>query len=225
MKGNTGWENRVFKLRCWLRTRGNRYHIKGSKNRLLIKNCVLKSCVFDVVGENNSIVIGEGTVVKNVQFYLRGSGCHIEIGKDCYLGEGTRLHIEDSESVLRIGDRTTVGEALFAVTEPQSKMMVGSECMIAHDIEIRTGDSHSILDVETGERLNKARDVLIEDHVWIGAYAKILKGVTIQKGSIVALGAIVTKNIPENSIVAGNPAKLVKSGVSWCRERLIQEKN
>ena len=220
MKENTAWKNIVFKLRCWLRTRGNRYHIKGSGNHLIMKNCVLKSCVFDVVGENNTIVIGEGTIAKHTHFYVRGSNCHIEIGKNCYLGEGTRLHIEDSESVLRIGNRTTVGEALFAVTEPQSNMMIGSECMIAHDIEIRTGDSHSILDVTTGERLNKAKDVFIGDHVWVAAYAKILKGVTIQKGSIVALGAIVTKNIPENSVVAGNPAKLVKSGVSWCRERL-----
>ena len=216
---NTGWKKNVFRLRCWLRTRGNRYHMKGSENQLIMKSCVLKSCIFDVVGENNTIEIAEGTVVKNVHFYVRGSGCHIEIGKDCYLGEGTRLHIEDSYTRLEIGMGTTVGEALFAVTEPQSKMIIGSECMIAHDIEIRTGDSHSILDVETGERLNKAKDVFIGDHVWVGAYAKILKGVTIQKGSIVALGAIVTKNIPENSIVAGNPAKLVKSGVSWCRER------
>jgi len=44
--------------------------------------------------------------------------------------------------------------------------------------------------------------------------------VHIHKGSVIALGAIVTKNVAENSVVAGNPAKLVKSGVSWCRERL-----
>jgi len=41
-------------------------------------------------------------------------------------------------------------------------MLIGSECMIAHDIEMRTGDAHSILDVKTGQRINKAKDVLSE---------------------------------------------------------------
>jgi len=78
-------------------------------------------------------------------------------------------------------------------------MLIGSECMIAHDIEMRTGDSHSILDVKTGERINKAKDVFIEYHVWVSAYEKILKGVHIHKSSVIALGAIVIKNVAENS--------------------------
>jgi len=92
-----------------LRTRGSRYHVKGQENRFVMKTCVLKSCVFDVVGENNTIVIQEGTVAKHVNFYVRGSGCHIEVGKGCYLGEATRLHIEDSYIRLEIGSATTVG--------------------------------------------------------------------------------------------------------------------
>lgn len=52
--------------------------------------------------------------------------------------------------------------------------------------------------------------VVIEDNVWIGQYATILKGVTIGKGSIVATKAVVTKNVPPYTIVAGNPAKVVK---------------
>jgi len=210
----------LFKVRCWLRSRGNNYHVKGRGNQLIIKNTMLKSCTFDVIGEDNVVIVAEGTIAKHVCFYVRGSNSRIEIGKDCYLGERTRLHIEDSDSRLVIGDRTTVGEALFAVTEPSSQMLIGSDGMIAHDIEIRCGDSHSILDQVTGKRLNKAQDVCIGDHVWVGAYSKILKGVTIQNDSIVGLGSIVTKSIPANSVVAGNPAKVVKHGVTWCRERL-----
>ena len=52
--------------------------------------------------------------------------------------------------------------------------------------------------------------VVIEDNVWIGQYSTILKGVTIGKGSIVATRAVVTKDVPPYSIVAGNPAKVVK---------------
>ena len=52
--------------------------------------------------------------------------------------------------------------------------------------------------------------VIIEDNVWIGQYCTILKGVRIGKGSIVATRAVVTKDVPPYSIVAGNPAKVVK---------------
>lgn len=52
--------------------------------------------------------------------------------------------------------------------------------------------------------------IIIEDNVWIGERAIILKGVTIGMGAIVATGAIVTKDVPPYSVVAGNPAKIVK---------------
>ena len=52
--------------------------------------------------------------------------------------------------------------------------------------------------------------VVIEDNVWIGQYSTILKGVTIGKGAIVATRAVVTKDVPPYTIVAGNPAKVVK---------------
>jgi len=52
--------------------------------------------------------------------------------------------------------------------------------------------------------------VIIEDDVWIGAKAVILKGVTLRRGSIVAAGAIVTKSFPPYSVIAGVPARLLK---------------
>jgi acetyltransferase-like isoleucine patch superfamily enzyme len=56
----------------------------------------------------------------------------------------------------------------------------------------------------------KRRPIIIEDDVWIGACAIILKGVTIGEGAIVAAGSVVTKNVEPYSLVGGNPAKLIK---------------
>lgn len=57
---------------------------------------------------------------------------------------------------------------------------------------------------------SNAADVIIEDNVWIGERSTVLKGVTIGCGSIVACDSIVTKDVPPYTIVAGNPAKVVK---------------
>lgn len=55
--------------------------------------------------------------------------------------------------------------------------------------------------------------IIIGDNVWIGTNARICKGVTIGNNSIVAANSVVTKNVPANCIVAGNPAKIVKEGI------------
>ena len=53
--------------------------------------------------------------------------------------------------------------------------------------------------------------ILIEDNVWIGVNSTILPGVTIGSGSIIAAGAVVTKDVPKNTIVGGIPAKIIRS--------------
>ena len=53
-------------------------------------------------------------------------------------------------------------------------------------------------------------DIILEDDVWIGHSAIIMSGVTLGQGSIVAAGAVVTKDVPPYAIVGGNPAKIIK---------------
>jgi len=59
----------------------------------------------------------------------------------------------------------------------------------------------------------KTKEVIIGNNVWIGNNVLILKGVSIGDNAIIAAGSVVTKNVPEGSVVAGNPAKMIKSGV------------
>jgi len=108
----------------------------------------------------------------------------------------------------------------LAITENNSKLTIGEDCMFSKNIEVRTGDSHSIIDLETGQRINPAKDVHIGNHVWVGAHAKILKGVSIADHAIIATGAIVTNNIPANCIASGVPAKVIKENITWKRERV-----
>jgi acetyltransferase-like isoleucine patch superfamily enzyme len=100
-------------------------------------------------------------------------------------------------------------------------MEIHKDCMLAKYVEIRTGDSHSIVDKETGKRINKAANVCIEEHVWIGAHAKILKGVTIGNNSVIGTASVVTKDVPEGSIASGVPARVIRTGISWDRKRIF----
>jgi len=113
-------------------------------------------------------------------------------------------------------------EVHIAVTEPGSKVSIGEECMFANDIDLRCGDSHSILDAASGERINFAEDIAIGRHVWVASHVIILKGVSIGADSVVAAGSIVTKSCEPGSLLAGNPAKALKTGITWKRERIAK---
>ena len=90
---------------------------------------------------------------------------------------------------------------------------IGDNCIFGWECQIFSGDGHPIYQEES--IINKDVPVVIEDNVWVGSRALILKGVRVGKGSIVAAGAVVTKDVPPNCIVAGNPAKVVKENISW----------
>ena len=195
--------------------------IRGQGNVFMAKGAKLSDVQVDIIGDNNRICVAPGCVLSNVYFRIRGSGHQIEFGEKCRVSRGAVLWFEDREGVLRVGSGTTMVEVHIAVTE-NSKVLIGEDCMLANDIDIRTGDSHSVIDMETGERRNFPGDVVISRHVWIAPHTVILKGVTIGENSIVATGAVVTKSCEPGVIMGGNPAKAIKTGVSWKRERLAR---
>lgn len=90
--------------------------------------------------------------------------------------------------------------------EIRDHVMIGSGAIIADS------DAHNVDPVKrrNGE-LSESRPVVIEDNVFIGARAIILKGVTVGHDSTVGAGAVVTKSVPPYSVVAGNPAKIVRT--------------
>lgn len=171
---------------------------KGCNNHISIGKCKLShNLEFKITGTNNKVVIGDGVVI-----------------------QGGLIYLEDSGNCISIGRNTTIGEAEIAVAEYGTELHIGEDCMLSKGIRITTTDSHSVLDIATGKRLNPAKNVIIGDHVWIGMNVAINKGVNIGKNSIVAGNSVVTHDVPENVIVAGIPAVIVKKDVTWSRERI-----
>lgn len=94
---------------------------------------------------------------------------------------------------------------------------IGEQCIIARGALIMDFDAHRIK-FSDGSKNELTSPINIGNHVWIGAGAKVLQGVTIGDGSIVAAGAVVTKDVPPNCLVAGVPAKVIKEKVEWYNE-------
>ena len=88
------------------------------------------------------------------------------------------------------------------------KITIGESTMIASDVTITDSDWHDIYD--RTDYVATPKEVIIEENVWIGEKSIILKGTKIGKNSIVGAGSVVSGEVPENVVYAGNPAREVK---------------
>lgn len=113
-------------------------------------------------------------------------------------------------ATLKIGGATYFSGGTILCSE---SIDIGERCAIAWGVTIMDCDMHQI--VADGEVLPHVAPVRIGDHVWIGAGARILKGVTVGDGAIVAGGAVVTKDVEPRTMVAGIPAAPVRKNVDW----------
>jgi len=138
-----------------------------------------------------------------------------------------RLICKNTGSI-EIGNYSTIQDE--TVIGSLEKIKIGNYVGIASNTVIIDNNTHSINPADrikhrirvapggegypglgNGWELSESKPIIIEDNVWIGSYSVILKGVTIGEGSIVARNSVVTKNVPPYTIVAGNPAKVVKN--------------
>ena len=156
------------------------HNVKFSRNTYVKKN-------FEIRKSNNAeIIIGESCIIQeNVFFLLTKPNPKLEIGDNVSIGRSTIIAIKDH---LKIGSNTEISANVFI-------------CDQSHGIELKKliREQKSLID-----------KVIIGNDVWIGTGVVILKGVRVGNGSIIGANSVVTKDIPENEIWAGNPAKYIR---------------
>lgn len=129
---------------------------------------------------------------------------------------------------MRIGERTVIYAPKTVVIDETRPWMIeiGDDVQITHGVIILThGFDWSVLKGVYGEVLGSCGKVTIGNNVFIGVNTVILKGVTIGNNVIIGAGSIVNKDIPDNCVVAGNPARVIMSLEKYHERRLnVQEK-
>lgn len=132
-----------------------------------------------------------------------------------YAGEGINIEhgaVFGSGKGIRVGDRSDLGvraEILGSVT-------IGDDVMMGPGCTIISRDHHfdDVSRPMNTQGLTDDRPVIIEDDVWLGANVTVTAGVRVGRGSVLAAGCVVTRDVPAYSIVAGVPARIVRSRVS-----------
>ena len=161
----------------------------------------------------NIVEIGSHNLLKDCLITLSGNGCKVIIGENGTFIK-TEMVCEDDQSVIKMGNRCLcAGTAHFAATEGK-RIEIGDDFLCSNAVTIRTGDSHSIYD-EAGKRINKGKDVIISEHVWIGNQVIILKGTELGRNVVVGSGSVVRGHFSDNMVITGNPAKIIRKKINW----------
>ncbi|OSZ80902.1 hypothetical protein CAP36_06585 [Chitinophagaceae bacterium IBVUCB2] len=149
--------------------------------------------------DKSKIIIGSNTIIHG-NLLIYGFGGRIEIGNKVFIGHSSQIW-------------------------SASSIKIGNGVLISHNVNIIDNNSHPLDHLERRKDWENLRElgllnekqfdilekpIIIEDDVWIGFNATIMKGVRIGRGAIIGAGTIITKDVPDFAIMAGNPAKIIK---------------
>lgn len=145
-------------------------------------------------GGGHFYVDGSQTCINNTRFILRDEGGGIIIDSDFSM-QGGSMQCAEGKSI-----------------------QIGKHCMFSGDIEIMSTDLHPIYSMNDKSIINAGKDIIISDHVWLGAHVRVLKGSRITSDVIIGNSSVVSGNLSDsNSIYAGIPARRIKTGINWAR--------
>lgn len=174
---------RIFPRKFYTIGEGSKFYPEAKVNNYLL--------------DKTKVKIGKSSHIRG-ELLVFAHGGQIVIGDECYVGEGTRIWSGKS-------------------------IVIGSRVLISHGVNIFDSQTHSLSARARNDHFKKIisgghpseinfeeRQVIIEDDVWIACMSIILCGIHIGQGAVVAAGSVVTKDVPAWSVVAGNPARVIK---------------
>lgn len=146
-------------------------------------------------------------IERNSRLRCLGSKSKIQLGQNVTLDQGVDVRTHWAGEIV-LGDRTYVGP--YSCLSGDS-ITIGEDCLISSHVGIYA-NNHHFGDVHRPikNQGNSYKGIVIEDDCWLGTGVKILDGVTLGRGSVIAAGAVITKTVPPYAVMAGVPARLLR---------------
>jgi acetyltransferase-like isoleucine patch superfamily enzyme len=136
-----------------------------------------------------------------------GRNAHVHLGRWSWIGHGCKIRVHEGE--LAIGAKSVFGQE--CTISAFQHVEIGRECIVADRVMVIDFD-HGMVEVERPIRAQGIykRDVNVGHNCWIGYGACILRGVTVGDNAVIGTSAVVTGDVPDNAVVGGVPAKLIR---------------
>jgi acetyltransferase-like isoleucine patch superfamily enzyme len=136
-----------------------------------------------------------------------GKGATLRLGRWCWIGHGSKIRVHEGEVV--IGAKTVMGQE--CTISAFQHVSVGRECILADRVMLIDFD-HGVVEVERPIRVQGIykRDVRVGNNVWVGYGACFLRGTTVGDNCVIGTSSVITKDVPDNAVVAGVPARVLR---------------
>ena len=136
-----------------------------------------------------------------------GRHAMLRVGRWAWIGHASKIRVHEGE--VSIGAKTVMGQE--CTISAYQRISIGRECILADRVMLIDFD-HGVTEVERPIRVQGIykRDVRVGNNVWIGYGACVLRGATIGDNSVVGTNAVLTRDVPENAVVAGAPAHVIR---------------
>lgn len=163
---------------------------------------------------SNNVIFFDNSLPDEVTVFLCGANNCVRFGKNLLVNE--LILILGNGGSCEIGENTRILEANIFVAH--ASVIIGKDCLFSEGVTIRTHDGHHIFDRNTHKRINHTKNVVIQDHVWLGEGVCLLPGTIIGEGSIVGAKTITSNQFEDHVIIAGIPGKVIRRQVCWSKD-------
>lgn len=185
-------------------------------------HCLTSTAVTRIVAWMKDVKLGKGFMTCGIPYFYRTPHSKIQLSDNCrilnsfksnHIGSMTRSRLCTLTPTASIMIGKRVGMSAVTISAHES-ISIGDDTQIGAGTIIVDSDFHNVRSIDVNERhhsLGPTSPVIIGKNVFIGTRCTILKGVTIGDNAVIGANSVVTKNIPDNAIAAGNPIHIIRT--------------